>query len=51
VVRVARGLRCPHCRRLIRASDIDINLVSLGVILICRRDNCHQNVMEVEGRG
>jgi hypothetical protein len=43
VVRLVTKLRCPHCRRELKATDIDLDFGD--VHLICR--GCHRDVLVI----
>jgi hypothetical protein len=45
-VRLIGGLLCPHCRRELRATDVDLD--RHGGVLICR--GCHRDVATIERR-
>ena len=49
-VRLAAGLRCPHCSCELHATDIDtfVDLFGRAVRFICR--DCHSDILMVEGQ-
>lgn len=43
---VIGGLRCPHCRRELKATDIDLD--RFGGTVVCA--GCHQDIARIERR-
>jgi hypothetical protein len=43
---VAAGVHCSHCKRELRATDVDVDRD--GAVLRCNR--CHQDILKIERR-
>ncbi|OPY99158.1 hypothetical protein A5906_25810 [Bradyrhizobium sacchari] len=46
IVRVAAGLRCPHCASELRACDMTLDRAGNRAGLICSR--CHSDILKIE---